>query len=171
MDKLPMQTHSSLGLGFQLFLIEAVHSSVFCPVQRCLGCQWGCEREGRCLISQLLDYSWTLPHLNPFCLYFQLPQVLTPKTPAKQYSCRSWVFLLGVDLGLTFAPSLSGIRGLSGSCGVGGWWHAGHQEEGDKELVLWSQVQVACAVGKRALPLAAVWGEELTWLLLPKQGQ
>lgn len=54
---------------------------------------------------------------------------------------------------------------------MGGWWHAGHQEEGDKELVLWSQVQVACAVGKRALPLAAVWGEELMWLLLPKQGQ
>lgn len=45
----------------------------------------------------------------------------------------------------------------------------GMQEEGDKELMLWSVVQAACAVWKRALPLAAVWDRELKWLLLSKQ--
>lgn len=81
------------------------------------------------------------------------------------------MFFLGAELGLTFAPSLSGIPGVSGCCGVGGWWHAEHQEAGDKELVLRSKVQTACAVGKIALPLAAAWDEGLTGLLLPKQGE
>lgn len=81
------------------------------------------------------------------------------------------MFLLGAELGLTSAPSLSGVPGISGCCGVGGWWHAGHQEEGDKELVLWSEVQAACAVGMRALPLAAAWDKELTWILLSQPGE
>lgn len=35
--------------------------------------------------------------------------------------------------------------GGTGCCIGGGWWHVGWQEEGDKELVLWSKVQAAFA--------------------------
>lgn len=76
MDKLPMQTHSSLGLGFQLFLIEAVQSSVFCPVQRCLGCQWGCERTGE--VPDFPTVRLQLDFATPEPFLFVLPVTTSP---------------------------------------------------------------------------------------------
>lgn len=35
----------------------------------------------------------------------------------------------------------------------------GVQEEGDKELVLWSEVEAACAGGKRTLPIGSCVGQ------------